>query len=323
MRRLIRLITPLVAATALLSTAAIAQSRGTDTISFTVPYSAGGSADTLARQLGEIIRKQSGTVLVIENQGGAGGAIGAATVARARADERRVMLASTSALTISPNLRQVSYDPIQDFKPLLGVAIGPIAMLASRNAPFKDFKGMLDYAKANPQAVRYGTPGAGSVAHLAMEELQLRADVSLTHVPYKGESPAIQDALGGVTELLVVNTPTVIPHVQAGTLQPLAVFEPQRMPVWPNVPTMSEVGYDKLEYNSDFGIFAPASMPADQRDNIAALFKQAVASDEFKQTLDKLSLLPSPTQGDEYAAKIAEENKRNAEIIKVRNIAPE
>ncbi len=323
MRPLVRIITPLLAATTLLTANVMAQSRGADTIAFTVPYSAGGSADTLARQLGEIIRKQSGTVLVIENQGGAGGTIGAATVARARADDRRVMLASTSALTISPNLRPVSYDPIKDFTPIRGVAVGPIAMLASKSAPFKDFKGMLEYAQANPQAIRYGTPGPGSVAHLAMEELQLRAKVSLTHVPYKGESPAIQDALGGVTELLVVNTPTVIPHVKVGTLHPLAVFEPKRMQVWPDVPTLAEVGYEKLEYNSDFGIFAPASMPQEQRDKVSAMFSNAVASDEFKQALDKLSLLPSPIEGAQYAAKIAEENTRNAEIIKVRNIAAE
>jgi Uncharacterized protein conserved in bacteria len=319
MHRFVKLFPSLLAAAALLALPAHAQSRS-DTISFVVPYAAGGTADTLARHLAEIIRKQSGNVLVIENQGGAGGAIGAAAVANARPDAKTVMLASTSALTIGPNLRKVSYDPLRDFRPVLGAAVGPVAILASRNAPFADFKGMLDYAKAHPQAVRYGTPGMGSVAHLAMEGLQLRAGVSLTHVPYRGESPAIQDALGGVTELLVVNTPTVLQHVQAGSLRALVVLEPKRLPAWPDVPTLAEAGFDGLDYNSDFGVFTPASMPEAAHDEIAALFRNAVATDDFKQLLDKLYLLPGSAQGQQYAAKITDEYKRNAEIIQARNI---
>lgn len=300
-----------------------AQLRGSDTISFIVPYAAGGTADTLARQLAEIIRQDTGAVLVIENQGGAGGAIGAANVARASADARRVLLASTSALTISPNLREVKYDPIADFSPILSVAVGPVAILASRNAPFKDMQGMLEFAKEHPQAVRYGTPGVGSVAHLAMEGLQMQADVVLTHVPYRGESPAIQDALGGVVEVLVVNTPTILQHVEAGSLRPLAVLEPQRLAAWPDVPTLTQAGYGNLEYSSDFGVFVHATMPEATRSAIDAMFKKAVASDQFQQTLSSLSLLPGTAAGAEYGKKIAEELQRNAEIIEAREIKVE
>lgn len=323
MRRFIKLMTPVIAASVLLVSHVSAHAQAGDTIAFTVPYSAGGAADTVARRLADIIRKQTGKVLVVENQGGAGGAIGAAAVARAGKDERRVMLASSSAVTIVPNLRQVSYDPLRDLVPVAGVAMVPVAILATRDAPFKDFQGMLDYAKANPDAVRYATPGAGSVAHLAIEGLQMRAGVSLTHIPYKGESPAIQDALGGVMELLVVNTPTLIPHVQAGSLRPLAVLEPERLAVWPDVPTLAEAGFDKHDYNSDFGIYVSANMPEEVRKEISTLFANAVASDEFKETLNKLSMLPNPLQGAQYAEKIAAEHARNAEIIKVRNIRPE
>lgn len=320
MQRFVRLFAPILAASTLFAAPVNAQPRGSDTVSFIVPYAAGGTADTLARQLAEIIRKETGTVLVIENQGGAGGAIGAANVARSQPSSHRVMLASTSALTISPNLREVNYDPIKDFVPILSAAVGPVAMLASRDAPFKDFQGMLEYAKKHPQAVRYGTPGVGSVAHLALEGLQLQADISLTHVPYRGESPAVQDALGGVVELLVVNSPTVLQHVAAGSLQPLAVLEPQRLPAWPNVPTLTESGFANLEYSSDFGIFTAASMPDEVRANIAAMFQNAVTSDQFQQAIGNFSLLPGSAQGEEYGKKIAEELKRNAEIIKARNI---
>lgn len=320
MQRFVKLFVPFLAASALLAAPVNAQSRGGDTISFIVPYAAGGTADTLARQLAEIIRQDTGTVLVIENQGGAGGAIGAANVARTQADSRRVMLASTSALTISPNLREVSYDPIRDFTPIVSAAVGPVAMLASRDAPFQDFQGMLDYAKQHPQAVRYGTPGVSSVAHLALEGLQMGADISLTHVPYRGESPAVQDALGGVVELLVVNSPTVLQHVQSGALRPLAVLEPKRLSAWPDVPTLTETGFENLEYSSDFGIFVPATMPDEARDGIAAMFEKAVASEQFQKAIGNLSLLPGSAQGEDYARKIADELERNAEIIKARDI---
>lgn len=323
MQRFLRFFLPVLAVSALLTLPAKAQLRNDDTITFIVPYAAGGTADTLARRLAEIIRQDTGAVLVIENQGGAGGAIGAANVARASADSRRVMLASTSALTISPNLREVKYDPITDFTPIISAAIGPVALLASSSAPFGDFQGMLDFAKKHPQAVRYGTPGVGSVAHLAMEGLQMQADISLTHVPYRGESPAIQDALGGVVEVLVVNTPTVLQHVQAGTLRPLVVLEPQRLGPWPDVPTLTEAGYENLEYSSDFGIFVHSTMPEQTRNAIAAMFEKAVNSEPFQQAISNLSLLPGTAKGEEYGKRIAEELQRNAEIIKARKIKVE
>lgn len=323
MQRLLRFFLPLLAASALIAAPAQAQLRNSDNITFIVPYAAGGTADTLARQLAEVIRRDTGAVLVIENQGGAGGAIGAANVARASSDSRRVMLASTSALTISPNLREVKYDPIADFTPIISAAIGPVAILASSSAPFQDFQGMLDYAKKHPQALRYGTPGVGSVAHLAIEGLQMQADISLTHVPYRGESPAIQDALGGVVELLVVNTPTTLQHVQAGNLRPLAVLEPKRLEPWPDVPTLTEAGFPNLEYSSNFGIFVHSTMPAETLKAIAAMFEQAVSSPQFQETLSNLSLLPGSAKGEQFGKQIAEELQRNAEIIKARKIKVE
>lgn len=323
MQRLLRLFLTTLALSGVAALPAKAQLLGNDAITFVVPYAAGGTGDTLARQLAEIIRQDTGVVFVIENQGGAGGAIGTANVARASADARRVLLASTSALTISPNLREVKYDPLTDFEPILSAAVGPVAMLASRNAPFDHLQGMLEFAKEHPQAVRYGTPGVGSVAHLAMEGLQMQADVSLTHVPYRGESPAIQDALGGVVELLVVNTPTILQHVEAGSLRPLAVLEPQRLEAWPDVPTLTEAGYQNLEYSSDFGIFVHATMPEDAQAAIGKLFKQAVNSGQFQQTISNMSLLPGSAEGADYGRKIADELQRNAEIIKSRQIKVE
>ncbi len=301
--------------------AAHAQGRE-DTIRFIVPYTGGGVGDAMARRIAEIARKQSGKVLVVENMGGAGGTIGAAAVARAKPDGHTIMLVSTSALTIGPSLNPVSYDPLKDFTAIRSVALSPAAIVATRQAPFKDLKGALDYARAYPGAVRYATPGLGSVAQLALENLQAQTGVTMTHVPYRGDGPAITDALGGAFELLVLNTPSMLPHVKSGALRALAVMEPKRLDVWPDVPTLEELGYKGMVYNSDFGIFAPAGLSADTARSLTAMISDAVSSPEFQQQLKNNFLLESPTSGKDYAAQVASEFKRNAEIIKTRKIAP-
>jgi tripartite-type tricarboxylate transporter receptor subunit TctC len=316
-----RIASALMAALFVFHGAAQAQ-RNDDNIRVIVPYATGGVADLLTRGLAEAMRKQTGKVFVIENAGGAGGTIGATTVARAKPDGRTFMFASTSALTIAPILARVSYDPLKDFTVIRGVVISPAAIVATKQAPFTDMKGALDYARAHPGAVRYGTPGVGSVAHLAMESLQAQMGVSMSHVPYRGDGPALQDALAGVYELLVTNTPSMLPHVKAGTLKPLALMEPKRLDVWPDVPTMTELGYKNMVYRSDFGIFAPAGMSPQAAESLASMIRKAADSEDFHKLLQTHHVLSAPVPGKEYAARIASEHKRNADIIRARKIAP-
>jgi len=300
------------------STAA-AQSR-TDTIKLISPYAAGGVGDTLARRLADVMREQTGKTVVVENLGGAGGTIGATALTRAKPDGRTLMLAATSALTIGPSMNAVPYDPKRDFTVIQAVAAVPIALLATSAAPFDDFQGLLAYARANPGAVRYGTPGLGSSAHLVMASLQTQTGVTLTHIPYKGSGPAVQDALGAVFELLVTNTPEVLPHVQAGRLTPLAVAEPQRLAVWLGVPTLNESGLTDMVYRSDFGLFAPAGIDDATRQRISAMTVAAASSDAFATTLERLFLLPGSAAGDTYAQAITAEHDRNAAIIQALKI---
>jgi len=306
-----------------LAPSAAAQSR-TDTIKLISPYAAGGVGDTLARRLADVMRQQTGQTVVVENIGGAGGTIGATALTRAKPDGRTLMLAATSALTIGPGMNSVPYNPKRDFTVIQAVAAVPIAPLATGAAPFDDFQGLLAYARANPGAVRYGTPGLGSSAHLVMASLQTQTGVTLTHIPYKGSGPAVQDALGAVFELLVTNTPEVLPHAQAGLqtgkLLPLAVAEPQRLVLWPDVPTLNESGLSDMVYRSDFGLFAPAGLDDATRQAIGTMTARASASDEFATTLHNLFLLPGSAVGDAWAQAIYAEHDRNAAIIKALQI---
>lgn len=305
----------------LMTSTAHAQSRS-ETLKLVVPYTAGGVADSMARRIAELARQDSQQIIIVENSGGAGGTIGAANVARANPDGRTFMLVSTSALTIGPSLNRVSYNPKTDFTPIRSVAVSPVAIVATKEAPFSDLKGVIDYAKRHPGAVRYGTPGLGSVAHLAMGDLQAKTGVKMTHVPYRGDGPAIQDALGGAFEILVLNTPTLLPHVSAGTLRPLAVMEPKRLGVWPMVPTLVETGFDGMVYRSDFGIFGPARMSTKDVGELSAKIDRAVNSDAFQKLLASNALLSGEGMGSAYGEQIKAEIERNAGIIKDLNIGP-
>lgn len=297
-----------------------AQAAGSEAITMVIPYAPGGTADILGRRLAAVIRQIANLTVVIENPGGAGGAIGTANVARAKPDGKTVLLASTSALTIGPHLGKLPYDPLKDLSPIRSAGIGPVTIAVTKAANFKTLADVFEQARKAPGSVRYGTPGQGSLAHLALEGLQAQAGVAMTHVPYRGESPAVQDALGGVFELLVVNTPTVLSHVQAGTLTPLVVLEPKRLAVWPEVPTLTESGYAGLEYASDFGIFAPAGLAVDVRARLDKLFADATAHPHYQDLLAQRHLLPGSAVGAAYAKLIEQDFARNGAIIRARKI---
>ncbi len=296
-----------------------AQAAG-DTMTMVIPYAPGGTADILGRRLAEVIRQSTGITVVIDNPAGAGGSIGTANVARAKPDGKTILIASTSALTIGPHLGKLPYDPLKDLTPIRSAGIGPVTIAATKSAKFTDLAGAFAQARKEPGSVRYATPGQGSLAHLALEGLQAQAGVSMTHVPYRGEAPAVQDALGGVIELLVVNTPTVLPHVQSGALKPLVVLEPKRLPVWPTVPTLAEAGYKNLEYASDFGVFAPAGLPADVKARLDKMFSDAVVHPSYLELLAQRHLLSGSAAGAAYGELIAKDFARNGEIIRDRKI---
>ncbi|MCH1995979.1 tripartite tricarboxylate transporter substrate binding protein, partial [Achromobacter xylosoxidans] len=236
--------------------AALAQGWPAKPITLVVPYTAGGSADAIGRRLGDVLRKETNATVIVENKPGAGASVGTDFVARAQPDGATLLLASTSPLTIFPHLAKTNYDPMKDLTPVASVAVAPVAIVATKALPVKDFAGLIDYAKSHPDGVRYGTPGQGTVAHIGMAALTTQTGTRMLHVPYRGNSQALTDGLGGVVELLVVNTDVVLPHVASGALKPLAVMAPERLAAWPDVPTMAELKLPQAQYYSNFGIFA-------------------------------------------------------------------
>ncbi|MFQ1062356.1 Bug family tripartite tricarboxylate transporter substrate binding protein [Bordetella trematum] len=296
---------------------------GAKPVTLVVPYTAGGTADAVGRRLSDVLRKETGATVIVENRPGAGAGLGTDFVARSPADGHTLLLASTSPLTILPHLRKTNYDPLKDLEPLASVAVAPVAVLGTKALQAKDFAGLIDYARNHPEAVRFGTPGSGSVAHVGMASLTAATKTYMTHVPYRGNSQALSDGLGGTIELLAINSDVALPHVASGALTPLAVMAPQRLEVWPSVPTLTELGLPQAQYFSNFGVFAPAGLPVGTQRSIEAALQRAAAHPDFQELLSKSYLQPGTGAGEAFAKQVEQEFEANRQIIEDNGIKAE
>jgi tripartite-type tricarboxylate transporter receptor subunit TctC len=289
-------------------------------ITVVVPYSPGGTADAIARRLGEALRKQINATVVVENKPGAGASVGTDYVSRSAPDGYTILIASTSPLTIFPHITKTNYKPLEDLAPVASVAVSPAALVATKALDAKSFQELMTAAKARPDSVRYGTPGVGTIAHLAMEVLSDRTGAKMLHVPYKGNTQALTDGISGAFELLVANADVLLPHVQNHVFRPLAVMAPKRLEAWPNVPTLAELGHPQAQYYSNFGLFVSAKTPAAIMSTLKTEIRKAIGTPEYAEFLAKNSMQPGFGTGPEFASQIKAEYELNAKVIKAAQI---
>jgi tripartite-type tricarboxylate transporter receptor subunit TctC len=247
----------------LLSLASHAQDKWpTQAISFVVPYPPGGPTDVMARLLSVPMSAKLGVSVVVENKAGASGNIGTAQVARAKSDGYTILLAASGNMTINKVIfKDLAYDPVNDFAPITQISKFPLVLEVKADSKIKTLQEFIDYAKANPNKVTFGSAGSGSPQHLGPELLKKMAGISMQHVPYKGAGPAANDLLGGQIFSMVDITAGSIKYIQAGLLHPIAVTTATRSPALPNVPTMDEAGLKGFDYFAWHGIAVPAKTP--------------------------------------------------------------
>ncbi|RYY59198.1 MAG: tripartite tricarboxylate transporter substrate binding protein, partial [Comamonadaceae bacterium] len=250
-----------------LGAATLAPSLHADTwpakpVTLVVPYPPGGSADILARSIGQKLGDRLGQTVIVENRAGAGTAIGAKAVAVAAPDGYTLLLGTVSSQAINPAMTKVGYDALKDFVAVSPVAAIPFVLVAHPSLPAANVGDVLAMARATPGKVSYASAGPGTSNHLAGELMASAAKVTLLHVPYKGSAPALNDVLGGHVPLMFDLLATALPNVQSGKLKALAVTSRQRTPLLPNVPTARESGLQDYEVTAWFGVFAPAATPA-------------------------------------------------------------
>jgi len=233
-------------------------------VTIVVPFPPGGSTDLLARRIGEKLALALGQPVIIDNRAGAGGTVGSDFVAKSAPDGYTLLMGVTGTNAISATLYpKLPYDPLRDFVPVSLVVSAPLVLVVSSMARQKSVAELIAFAKSNPGAVTHGSPGNGTSMHLTGEMFAQASGTRLTHVPYRGSAPALQDLLGGQITAMFGDLLVVQPLVAAGKLRALAVTSKERHPMFPDVPTMAESGLAGFEALSWQGLFAPAATPSE------------------------------------------------------------
>ena len=304
----------------LISPLVYSQSWPTKPIKLVIPFAAGGTTDILGRLLAQQLTKDFGQNVIVENKSGAGGNIGAEFVAQSPADGSVIMLASGSMLTVNPSLyKKLPVNYAKDFVYITNVASGPMLLSVSTKLPVKNFADFLAYAKSKD--LNFGSAGVGSQVHMAEENLTYTANFPATHVPYKGESAALNDLVAGQIDFMVGNLTAAAGFAKSGQIRPIAVTSLKRSKQLPDVPTIAESGIAGYESTGWFGLVAPANTPAPIIDRLYAATVKAVNSPELKLSLDLNGLTAVLNNQKDFENQVKAESTVWENVIKGRNIS--
>jgi tripartite-type tricarboxylate transporter receptor subunit TctC len=286
-----------------------------------VPFPAGGGTDAFARPLAAQFAKQTGKQLIIDNRGGAGGTVGATLAARATPDGYNIFMGAVHH-TIAPSIYpHLEYDLQKDLIPITLVARVPqVIVVNPQRMPVNDFKAFLDLIKRNPGKYNYASAGNGTSHHLAGELFKLQTRTFITHIPYRGAGPALQDLIAGSADLMFDGLGSSANHIKGGRIKALAVAGNKRSPAFPDVPSAAEIGLPDYTVTTWYGLWAPKGTPPDVQARIADETRKAIQSDELKTIWAQQGAeFPNLTQ-PQFAAFIDSEVKRWAGVVKAANI---
>jgi len=290
-------------------------------VTMVVPYPAGGSADILARAVGQKLSELLGQPVVIDNRAGAGTAIGAKHVAGAPADGYTLLMGTVSSQAINPAMSKVGYDPLKDFTAVAPLASIPFVLVAHPSFGAKNVNDVIAQAKAKPGELSYASAGLGTSNHLAGELLASAAGIKLLHVPYKGSAPALNDVVAGHVPLMFDLQATALPYVQSGKLKALAVTGKTRSALLPEVPTAIESGLPGYEVTAWFGIFAPAGLPRPLLERLNAEIGAVLRMPDMQKRLQELGAVPEQGTADAFARFAHEEVGKWAVVVKSAGLA--
>jgi tripartite-type tricarboxylate transporter receptor subunit TctC len=293
-------------------------------VTYVVPFAPGGNTDTLARLLGKDLSVALGQPVVIENKPGAGGNIGSEYVAKAAPDGYTILGGTISSHSINPSVYpKMPYDAVKSFEPVIMIGRSPLVLVVGAGTPYKTFNDLVSAAKAKPGGLTYATAGNGTSPHLAAELLKGLTKIDISHVPYKGSGPALNDVLAGHVPMMFDTTLVVGQQVKAGKLRALMVAAPKRLEGLPDVPTAAEVGVKGFEVSSWQAIFAPAGTPKPIVQRLNSEIARILKSPEVKARLDTLAVEPDGGPPDSLANFQKAEIARWAKVVKEAGIKPD